>query len=111
MNEDKHQALFSLAKDYLDVTIRIDLGTRFPNGTGFARSFAKLVGIARIYYMDAAINRGLVSSRDDKEALAIFDAVVDDYIFGKIMDPISQVRREPIKSPMEWISDNAKVSS
>lgn len=111
MDENKRQALGSLSRDYLENTIRLDLGTRMPNAIEFAEGLSKLVRIVRIYYMDAAISRGLISSRDDKEALAIFDSAIDDYIFGKILDAISQVRREPVKSPMKFISGDAKASS
>lgn len=111
MDENKRQVLVSLSRDYLESTIRFDLGTRMPNAIELAKGLSKLVCIVRIYYIDAAISRGLISSRDDKEALAIFDSTIDDYIFGKILDPMSQVRREPVKSPMEFISGDAKASS
>ncbi len=111
MDINRHQALINLAKDYLEVTICVDLDTRMPNGTEFAESFAKLINVARVYYMDAALERDLISSRSDKEALAIFDSAVDDYIFGKILESISRIRSEPVKSPMELISVGIKINS
>ena len=111
MDEDKRQALFSLSSDYLGRTIFVDSGTRTPNGNELAAIFAKLIGTARIYYVDAAIDRGLASSRSDKEALAIFDAAVDDYIFGKILDSVSRIQHEPVITPMEFISGGNELRS
>ncbi len=111
MDNNKHQAMVLLSRDYLENTIRFDLGTRMPNAIKLADGFSKLVGVARVYYMDAAVSRGLISSREDKEALAIFDSAIDDYIFGKILDPISRIRREPVITPMKLVSGDFKSNS
>lgn len=110
MTEKDRQCLINIAKDFLEKSICVDLGTRMPNGIELAGAYAKLVETARSYYIEEAISLRLISSRSDKEAVAIFDNAVDDYVFGKILDQLSQVQRKPAKTPMELIFGSDKVS-
>ncbi len=103
MEEKDRQYLFNLAKEYLEKAIYIDLKLRIIDGKTIAGAHAKLIKIARSYFLQEAIRMGLVNSYSDKNILDIFYLAVDDYIFNKIADAVAQIENQPVEPPMKMI--------
>jgi hypothetical protein len=109
MTEKDRQNLFELAREFLEIGIYVNLKLQMPNGMELAKAHAQLVETAQSFFMDEVARRGLSNKLNDKEVRVIFFSAVDDYVFGKILDPITKVQLEPVKSPMKLIFGNSQT--